>query len=118
LEKYKKITPILIILILSMIIITMCTVGVLQNDAPQKNNIATYTGYLVGGGVYSYPIRSFDHPSFVSSNLYSFVFADGRTFVANATLAENRDITFKTNYMVYYNVSEPSIAIDIIKIPN
>ena len=96
----------------------MCSFGVLQNDSRQKNNIATYTGYLVGGGVFSYPIRSFDHPSFVSSSFYSFVFADGRTFVANVTLAENRDITFKANYLVYYNVSEPDIAIDIIKLTN
>jgi hypothetical protein len=117
LQKYKKITLVVIILILSMITVTMCSLGVIQNDASQMKDIATYTGYLVGGGAYSYPIRSFDHPSFVSSDLYSFIFADGRTFVANKTLVESRDITLKANYLVYYNVTEPSIAIDIVKIP-
>ena len=117
-QRYKVITPIMIVLILSMIIVTMCSVGVLQNDTSQKSGLATYTGYLIGGGTYSYPIRSFDHPSSVTSNLYSFTFADGRTFVANKTLTENKDIAFKANYLVYYNVTEPDIAVDIVKIPN
>jgi hypothetical protein len=117
LQRYKVITPIMIVLVLSTIIVAMCSVGVLQNDTSQKSGLAKYTGYLVGGGTYSYPIRNSDHPSFVTSNLYSLIFADGRTFVANNTLAESRDITFKANYLVYYNVTEPSIAIDIVKIP-
>jgi|WetSurMetagenome_2_1015567.scaffolds.fasta_scaffold12358_3 hypothetical protein len=50
----------MIVLILSMIIVTICSVGVLQNDTSQKSNLATYTGYLVEGGTYSYPIRNFD----------------------------------------------------------
>ena len=111
------ITPLMVGLIMSMIIITFFSVAILQNNTSQKNDLATYTGYLVGGGTYSYPIRSLDHPSIVTSNVFSFVFADGRAFIANKTLAESRDVTFKATYLVYYNVTEPSIAIDIVKIP-
>lgn len=59
-QRYKVITSLMIVLILSMIIVTICSVGVLQNDTSQKSNLATYTGYLVEGGTYSYPIRNFD----------------------------------------------------------
>jgi hypothetical protein len=110
-------TPLIVSLIMSMIIITFFTVAILQNNTAQKNDLATYTGYLVGGGTYSYPIRSFDHPSIVTSNVFSLAFADGRRFIANNTLAESRDVKFKATYLVYYNVTEPSIAIDIVKIP-
>ena len=78
-------------LIMSMIIVTVFSVAILQNNTSQKNDLATYTGYLVGGGTYSYPIRSLDHPSIVTSNVFSFAFADGRRFIANNTLAERRD---------------------------
>jgi hypothetical protein len=98
----------MIVLILSMIIVTMCSVGVLQNDTSQKSNLATYTSYLVGGGTYSYPNRNFDHPSFVTSNLYSFIFADGRTLMANKTLAESRDIIFKQ--ITWYILMSPNPA--------
>ena len=104
-------------LIMSMIILTVFSVAILQNNEPQKNNLVKYTGYLVGGGTFSYPIRSLDHPSSVTSNVFSFVFADGRMFIANKTLAESRNVTLKTTYSVYYNVTEPIIAVDIVKVP-
>jgi hypothetical protein len=116
LHKYKMISPLMVGLIMSMIIVTVFSAGILQNNTSQKNDIATYTGFLVGGGTFSYPIRSLDHPYSVTSDVFSFVFADGRQFIADKTLAESKNVTFKATYLVYYNVTEPSIAIDIVKI--
>jgi len=114
LQKKETMTLIVIIGIILTMAIAVFSVGVLQNSRSEKD-LATYTGYLVNDSSFSYPIRSFDHPSSISSNYFSLTFADGRTFIMDRTLVENRNVTTKTDYTVYYNVTNPEIAIDIVK---
>ncbi len=116
LEKHKKIALLTVSLIILMVTVTIFSVAILQTNTSQKNDLATYTGYLIGGGTFTYPVRSLEHPYCVTSNVSSLAFADGRAFVANRTLVESRNVTFKATYLVYYNITEPRIAIDIVKI--
>jgi hypothetical protein len=120
LRKIRKIIPLITIIVIAIVAVTIFSAGVLQNNSSIKNSqnkdLAAYTGYLSEASSYWYPIRSNDSPSSVSNNVVSFTFADGRTFIANKSLVESNRIVRGAAYTVYYNLTEPTTALDIIKI--
>jgi hypothetical protein len=117
LRKVKKIIPLITIFVTAMIAITIFFAGILQNNTSTSQNkaLATYTGYLSEASSFWYPIRSNYSPSSVSNNIVSFTFADGRTFIADKSLAESNLIVRGAAYTVYYNLTEPTRALDVIK---
>jgi hypothetical protein len=66
---------------------------------------------------YWYPFRALDHPCSASSNLISLTFVDGGTFTENETFAESQNLTVKATYLVLYNFTNPSTAIEIRNLP-
>ncbi len=117
--KVKKIIPLFTIFIIAIVSVTIFSAGIIQNNtstkSSQNKDLATYTGYLSDASSYWYPIRSNDSPSSVSNNIVSLTFADGRTFIADKSLAESNLIVRGAAYTVYYNLTEPTRALDVIK---
>jgi hypothetical protein len=110
-----------VIFIIAVIVLSIYTAGLLQqnlnSDVNSKNNdLAVYTGYLVNDSSYCSFLGNSDLPPRESNNVASLTFADGRTFIANETLLANRNVAINATYSVYYNATQPSIAIDIITI--
>ena len=120
-QKVKLQTSLIAILIVSALVVTVFSVGLIQNNASiqssQKNGLAKYTGYLLSESSCWYPIRNLVHPYSVSSNLVSLTFVDGRTFTANESLAESQNVRINTTYSVFYDLNDPNTAIEIVNTP-
>jgi hypothetical protein len=119
LRKATKAITLIAILIIIIVAISIYTSGLLQNNSSnrssQNNGLATYTGYLVNGLDFMPLIGSDSVPQGWSGASVSLTFADGRTFIAHEELAVSRNVVLNETYTVYYNVTQPNVAIDIIK---
>ena len=108
-------------MIVSALAVTVFSVGLIQNNTSiqnsQKNSLAKYTGYLLSESTCWYPVRILDHPSSVSSDLVLLTFADGRTFTSNKSLAESQNVMVKATYVIFYNLTDPNTAIEIVNTP-
>ncbi len=119
-QRTTKVITLVAIAIIA-IAISVYTSGLLQNNNflsngnSQNNGFATYTGYLANA--YSYLAFSYANGSYPNGigNGVSMTFADGRTFLANETLAVNAHVVLNATYTVYYNVTQPNVAIEIVK---
>lgn len=107
----------LIAVIVASVAVSIFTAGWLQNDnssgSSQNSGIATYTGYLVEGhSCQAYGVNN-SYPNSMSEEV-SMTFADGRTFTANLALIMSRNVVINSTCTICYNVSEPTVAVDIV----
>jgi len=122
LRKTAETIGLIAIFIIIGVAISIFSSGILQNGSDsngigsQNNGLATYTGYLVSGGSIGSYLGNGNLPPHVSNDIVSCRFADGRTFIANETLAESNHVVANATYTVYYNITEPTVAIDIVKL--
>ena len=116
LRKTTKATALIAVFIIVVFAASVFTSGVLQNgsskNSDQNNGLARYTGYLVEG--HSCLVCSNSSYPDASSEEVTMTFADGRTFIADLALVMSRNIAINSTCTVCYNVSEPTLAVDII----
>lgn len=107
-------------------LITIATTGVYvsglfsQNSSqysPYANqkDVETYTGYLVRGNSFGVFLGTdMVLPSGGNGEYVRLTFEDDREFIANRELLESREIALNSTCIVYYNISQPTIVLDIL----
>jgi hypothetical protein len=116
-RKTKTIAVLTIAVLISIVLIGAYSSGLLnQNNSSQQNEgLPSYTGYLIKGTSFLPFLGSDGVPEGWTGQSVRLTFADNKTFIAHEELIANNNIIVNATYTVYYNITQPNIAIDIIK---